>query len=64
MTMDYVALGLLIAVIGLLFYGALAIHDIPYEIAKSRGHPHQDAIGAAGWLSLFTLHALWPLLWI
>ncbi|WP_240513462.1 DUF3302 domain-containing protein [Klebsiella quasipneumoniae] len=37
---------------------------LPYEIAKERRHPHQDAIHYAGWVSLFTLHALWPLLWI
>jgi Protein of unknown function (DUF3302) len=48
----------------LLFYGIIAIHDIPYEIAKHRDHPHQDAIHAAGWVSLFTLHAIWPFLWI
>src|SRR5262249_31623606 len=47
-----------------LFYGIIAIHDVPYEIAKHRDHPHQDAIHAAGWVSLFTLHALWPFLWI
>jgi hypothetical protein len=33
-------------------------------IAEKRHHPHQDAIYAAGWVSLFTLHALWPFLWI
>jgi hypothetical protein len=33
-------------------------------IAESRDHPHQDAIYAAGWVSLFTLHVLWPFLWI
>ena len=42
----------------------LAIHDVPYDIARHRDHPHQDAIHAAGWVSLFTLHALWPFLWI
>ena len=47
-----------------LFYGIIAIHDIPHMIAESRHHPHQDAIYAAGWMSLFTLHALWPFLWI
>ncbi len=47
-----------------MFYGIIAIHDVPYEIAKSRDHPHQDAIHAAGWVSLFTLHVLWPFLWI
>lgn len=62
--LNYFALGLLIFVIVTLFYGIIAIHDVPYEIAKSRGHPHQDAIHAAGWVSLFTLHAIWPFLWI
>jgi hypothetical protein len=46
------------------FYGILAIHDIPYEIAKKRGHPHLEAIHYAGWISMFTLHSIWPLLWI
>jgi len=62
--LNYFALGLLVFVIVTLFYGIIAIHDVPYEIAKKRNHPHQDAIHAAGWVSLFTLHALWPFLWI
>src|ERR1700754_934691 len=62
--LNYFALGLLIFVLITLFYGIIAIHDIPYLIAKSRRHPHSDAIHAAGWVSLFTLHALWPFLWI
>jgi hypothetical protein len=62
--LNYFALGLLIFVLISLFYGILAIHDVPYEIAKHRNHPHQDAIHAAGWVSLFTLHAIWPFLWI
>src|SRR5215470_11994841 len=62
--LNYFALGLLIFVVVVLFYGIIAIHDIPYMIAKGRDHPHQDAIHAAGWVSLFTLHALWPFLWI
>ena len=64
MFLDYFALGLLVFVALVLFYGVIAIHDIPYEIAKSREHPHQDAIHYAGWVSLFTLHVLWPFLWI
>ena len=62
--LNYFALGLLIFVLITLFYGIIAIHDVPYEIAKHRNHPHQDAIHAAGWVSLFTLHAIWPFLWI
>ena len=62
--LNYFALGLLIFVLITLFYGIIAIHDVPYEIARHRDHPHQDAIHAAGWVSLFTLHAIWPFLWI
>jgi len=64
MFLDYFALGLLVFVGVVLFYGIIAIHDIPYEIAKHRNHPQQDAIHVAGWISLFTLHVLWPFLWI
>ncbi len=64
MFLDYFALGLLLFVGITLFYGLIAIHDIPYEIAKHRDHPQQDAIHVAGWISLFTLHAIWPFLWI
>ena len=64
MFLDYFALCMLIFVALVLFYGVIAIHDIPYEMAKRRNHPHQDAIHYAGWVSLFTLHVLWPFLWI
>ncbi|KQN42157.1 MULTISPECIES: DUF3302 domain-containing protein [unclassified Pseudomonas] len=62
--LDYFALGLLIFVGLVLFYGILMLHDIPYNIAVSRNHPHQDAIHATAWVSMFTLHVLWPFLWI
>jgi len=62
--LDYLALGILIFVFITLFYGIIVIHDIPYEISVHRNHPHQDAIHVAGWVSLFTLHVLWPFLWI
>ncbi len=64
MTLEYVALGILILVVLFIFYGVIAIHDIPYDIAKHRDHPQQDAIHVAGWISLFTLHTIWPFLWI
>ena len=64
MFLDYFALVLLIFVALVIFYGIIVIHDIPYEIAKERNHPHQDAIHVSGWISLFTLHAIWPFLWI
>lgn len=64
MFLDYFALVLLFFVAAVIFYGIIAIHDIPYEIARHRNHPQQDAIHVAGWISLFTLHAIWPFLWI
>src|SRR5688572_26324238 len=64
MMLDYIALGILVLVVLTFVYGIIAIHDIPYDIAKARNHPHQDAIQAAGWVSLFTLHVIWPFLWI
>jgi Protein of unknown function (DUF3302) len=64
MVLDYIALILLIVILALVVYGLVGVWGIPYEIAKSRNHPHQDAIGAATWVSLLTLGALWPFLWI
>ena len=54
----------LILVFLILFYGVIIIRDIPYRSAQKRQQPHQDAIHVAGWISLFTLHAIWPFLWI
>ncbi|MCC9599089.1 DUF3302 domain-containing protein [Stieleria sp. JC731] len=62
--LSWLALVTILLVILALVYGVIAIHDIPYKIAKSRNHPHQSAIHAGGWVSLFTLHAIWPFLWI
>ncbi|MES9945032.1 MAG: DUF3302 domain-containing protein [Candidatus Thiodiazotropha sp.] len=64
MFLDYFALFLVFFVVVFFFYAIIVIHDIPYEIAKHRNHPHQDAIHVAGWVSLFTLHTIWPFLWI
>lgn len=62
--LEYLALAILFFVVLVIFYGVIIIHDIPYEIAKKRKHPHQDSIHVAGWISLFTLHLIWPFLWI
>lgn len=64
MFLNYFALGVLIFVFLVIFYGIIFIHDIPYVLARKRNHPHADAIHAAGWVSLFTLHIIWPFLWI
>jgi len=64
MFLDYFALFLVFFVFIALFYGIIVVHDIPYEIAVHRNHPHQDSIHVAGWISLFTLGVIWPFLWI
>ena len=63
-TLDFVALGILVTVVIFFIYLIIYIHDIPYEIAKKRDHPHRDAIHIAGWVSLFLMHVIWPFLWI
>ncbi len=63
-TLDYVALGIFVTVVIVMIYLVIYIHDIPYEIAKKRNHPHRDAIHVAGWVSLFLMHVIWPFLWI
>ena len=64
MFLDYLALALLMLSLTVVFYGFIYIHDLPHRIAKQREHPHEEAIHVACWLALFTLEALWPLVFI
>jgi hypothetical protein len=61
MFLDYLALVLLLMSLTLVFFGFIYIHDLPHKIAKEREHPHEEAIHVACWLSLLTLHAMWPI---
>ena len=58
-----IPVGMIIVFI-IVFYGIIVVHDIPYEIAVHRNHPHQDAIHVACWISLLFMGAIWPFLWI
>src|SRR5262245_1024710 len=62
--LEYVSLAILLCGLTLTFYAFIYIHDIPYDIAKHRNHPQSEAIYVACWLSLFTLHAIWPIVFI
>lgn len=64
MFLDYLALFLLLLSIVVVFYGFIYIHELPYKFAEERDHPHAEAIFFACWLSLFTLHAIWPIVFI
>lgn len=64
MFLSYFALAVLMIGLLLVFYTFIYIHDIPYEQAKKRNHPQAEAIHVACWLSVFTLHAIWPLVFL
>ena len=64
MFLDYLALVMLVVGISLVIYTFIYIHDIPYQIAKKKDHAQKEAIHLACWLSLFTLHAIWPIVFI
>ena len=64
MFLDYLSLIILLAGLTLTFYAFIYIHDLPHKIAKKRHHPQEEAIHVACWLSLFTLHALWPFIYV
>jgi hypothetical protein len=52
----------------ILVASALAIFFIagwlPGHIAKTRGHPHVEAVTVAGWVTLIFGFALWPIVLI
>ena len=64
MVLEYVSLIMLLVAVTGVFYIFIYIHDIPYQIAKKRHHPQLESIHYGCWLSLFTLHAIWPIVFI
>ena len=41
-------------------YFMVWLHGIPHHIAEANNHPHKRIIHHMCWVSLFTLHAIWP----
>jgi uncharacterized RDD family membrane protein YckC len=64
MFLEYLALAILVVMLIMVFFTIIYLHDLPYMAAKRRNHPHLEVIHVACWLSMFTLHALWPLIYI
>ena len=62
--LEILALVMLCLSVTAIFYIFIFIHDLPHRMAKKRNHPQQEAIHYACWLSLFTLHAIWPLVFL
>lgn len=61
---ELAALGILFMGLTVLIYVLVWLHGIPHQIAVKNNHPHASAIHVACWLSVFTLHALWPLVYL
>lgn len=45
-------------------YFMVWLHGIPHHIAEGNNHPHKRIIHHMCWVSLFTLHAIWPLVYL
>jgi hypothetical protein len=56
-----VLLILVASVIAMIFIAG----SLPGHIAKARGHPQEQAVRMAGWITLFLAFPLWPvaLIW-
>ena len=63
MVLDYVALGVIFALLILLTVVIVQLGSLPGKIARRRGHPWPDAVNAASWIGLAT-GIFWPLAFI
>lgn len=54
------ALIVLIVLIVLAVIVAAVLGGLPGKIARTREHPHAEAVTVCGWLGLLTLGVLWP----
>ena len=61
---EYACLGILCLGLTMAMYVMVWLHGIPHHIAEANNHPHKRAIHVACWLSVFTLHAIWPFVYL
>jgi len=61
---DYFAFLVLAVLLATVVVLIVLVGSLPGKIAASRNHPYATAIAAAGWISLATLGALWPIAFI
>ena len=62
--LDWFSLVILCAGLTMVVMAFMWLHEYPTRIAEENDHPQKDAIHWACWLSLFTLHALWPFVFL
>jgi NADH:ubiquinone oxidoreductase subunit 6 (subunit J) len=61
---DIVAFIVLGVLLGAVVVVIVLLGGLPGKIAAVRNHPQARAINAAGWISLITLGALWPVAFV
>jgi hypothetical protein len=61
---EYLCLAILCLGLTMVVYGFVWLHGVPHHIAEKNNHPHKRSIHVACWLSVFTLHAIWPLVFL
>lgn len=62
--LDYFSLFILVMGLTMVVMAFMWLHEYPTRIAHENKHPQEEAIHWACWLSLFTLHALWPFIFL
>ena len=61
---DYLAFLVFAVLVGVAVVVIIFVGGLPGKVARRRNHPHANAITAAGWISLITLGALWPIAFV
>jgi hypothetical protein len=62
--LDWLSLIITFSGITMVVLAFMWLHEYPTRIAHANKHPQEEAIHWACWLSLFTLHALWPFVFL
>ncbi len=61
---DYFAFVVLAVLLSTVVVAIVLLGGLPGRIAAGRNHPQATAVAAAGWISLVTLGALWPIAFV
>jgi uncharacterized membrane protein YozB (DUF420 family) len=61
---DYFAFLVIAVLLATVVVVIVLLGGLPGRIAAGRNHPQATAVAAAGWISLATLGALWPIAFV
>lgn len=60
---EWFCLAILCLGLTMVVYFMVWLHGIPHHIAEANNHPHKRIIHHMCWVSMFTLHAIWPIVY-